>query len=378
MTAGQPLTRSSFAARTRVTGVLLIALVLGLTGTAGCGRASSGSGPGSSRSASPAPRPARPAPLAALAWKWPAYVLAAVDTIPPRTSVFGLKDNLGQAMDCLRVIALKAGSYLGVYQVGVGNHFVVELAASSNLRTWRELHALQQNASQPDLVAAGGGFLLATEETAAAASPAGNHAHYVDVQYYPSATSLMLGQPARTLVLPHRLVKPGSGVEGTPAIEAVDLRGGLDHSTITISFHYLSPGLVDREGIGVLTNFSTWSAHEDEPLDDALIHAGLDGKHGDRSFVPGSDDELELVEAQADSVSPWQVYLYNRRSDAVTFLHIKTPKASRSFANPTIACVPDPAGAAVAVVTLFLPNQQAAPEEAGELLYDQPSPLCDH
>jgi hypothetical protein len=227
-------------------------------------------------------------------------------------------------------------------------------------------------------MAAGGGFLLATEQTAAAASPAGNHAHYVDVQYYPSAASLMLGRPARALVLPHRLAKPGSGVEGTPTIEAADLSAGLDHSTITISFHYLSAGLVDREGIGVLTDFSTWSAHEDEPLDGALIQAGLHGKHGDRSYVPGTGDELELVEAQASSVSPWEVYLYNRRSDAVTFLHIRTPKASRSFANPTIACVPDPAGAAVAMVTLFLPNQQAGPGEAGELLYDQPSPLCDH
>ncbi|MDQ2813403.1 MAG: hypothetical protein M3Z75_16420 [Actinomycetota bacterium] len=323
-------------------------------------------------------RPTKPASPAALARKWSAYLRAAVDTVPPGTSVFGLKDNLGQPMDCLRVIALQPGSYLGVYQVGVGNDFAVDLAVSSNLRTWRELQTLQPNASQPDLAAAGGGFLLATEASASAASPAGNHAHYVDVQYYPSVATLMLGQAARTLVLPHRLAKPESGVEGTPVIKAVDLSAGLDDSTITISFHYLSPGLVDREGIGVLTDFSTWSAQEDEPLDSALIQAGLNGKHGDRAFAPGTGDDLELVEAQRNSVAPWEVYLYNRPANAVTSLHIKTPKASRSFANPFMACVPDPAGANVAVVTLFLPNQQVGPGEAGELLYDQPSPLCAH
>jgi hypothetical protein len=289
--------------------------------------------------------------------------------------VFGLKDNLGQPMDCLRVIALRPGSYLGVYQVGTGNRFVVDLAASTNLRTWRELHILQRNASQPDLVAAGGGFLLATEATSEADSSYG--AHYLDVRYYPSVTSLMLGRPARALVLPHRLAKPDSGVEGTPDIAAADLRGGLGHSAITITFHYLSAGL-DREGVGVLTDFSRWSAQQDDPLDDALTGAGLAGKHGDRSFVPGTGDDLELVEAQRDAAADWQVYLYNRVSGAVTSLPIRTPGASRSFANPTIGCVPDPAGATVAVVTFFLPNQQAGPEEAGELLYYQPSPLCAH
>ena len=318
--------------RARVTRVLLLAFVLGLVGTAGCG----GPGPGPL----PLPGSARPASAAALARarRWSAYLLAATGTVPPGTGVFGLKDNLGQPMDC-------------------------------------ELHILQRNASQPDLVAAGGGFLLATEATSEADSSYG--AHYLDVRYYPSVTSLMLGRPARALVLPHRLAKPDSGVEGTPDIAAADLRGGLGHSAITITFHYLSAGL-DREGVGVLTDFSRWSAQQDDPLDDALTGAGLAGKHGDRSFVPGTGDDLELVEAQRDAAADWQVYLYNRVSGAVTSLPIRTPGASRSFANPTIGCVPDPAGATVAVVTFFLPNQQAGPEEAGELLYYQPSPLCAH
>ena len=369
MTIGQPVAESSTTyPRAHATRVLLVALILGLVGTAGCGGPSPGVGtlPGLTRSDSPA--------ALDKARRWSTYLLGAVDKVPPATSVFGLEDNLGQPMDCLRIIALQSGSYLGVYQVGSGNHFVVDLAVSSDLRTWRELQTLQQNASQPDLVAAGGGFLLATEATTEAGSFSG--AHYVNVRYYPSVASLILGQSARALVLPHRLAKPGSGVEGTPFIVAADMRGGLDHSAITITFHYLSADLVDREGVGVLTDFSTWSAQEDEPLDEALIHVGLDGKHGDRSFAPGSDSDLEMVEAQRDSASPWEVYLYNRLSGAVTSLPIRTPGASRSFANPTIACVPNPAGATVAVITLFLPNQQASPGEAGELLYYQPSPLC--
>ena len=95
----------------------------------------------------------------------------------------------------------------------------------------------------------------------------------------------------------------GGRLSAPPVIVAADLRGGLDHSTIKISFHYLSPDLVDREGIGVLTDFSTWSAQEAKPLN-ALVHADLDGKHGDRSFVPGTGDDLEMVEAQSNSASP--------------------------------------------------------------------------
>jgi hypothetical protein len=74
--------------------------------------------------------------------------------------------------------------------------------------------------------------------------------------------------------------------------------------------------------------------------------------------------------------SPWEIFLYNGASGTVTLLNIKTPGGSRSFANPTIACVPDPAGKEVAVITLFLPNQQAGPGESGELLYYKSSPLC--
>jgi hypothetical protein len=371
MTADKPLAGSSTAdSRVRVTMFLLLALILGLFGVAGCGGPDPSASmlPGQTRSASPA--------ALSRARGWSAYLLAAAGTVPRGTGVFGLKDNLGQPMDCLRVIALQPGSYLGVYQVGTRNRFVVDLAVSSNLRTWRELQTLQPNASQPDLMAASGGFLLATEATVGEGpSP---HAHYLDVRYYPSLVRLILGKPTRALVLPHRLAKPGSGVEGTPVIVAADLHGDLDHSTITITFHYLSADLVDREGAGVLTDFSTWSAQQDEPLDDALTHAGLDGKHGDRSFVPGTGDDLELVEAQRNSASPWEVYLYDRVSGAVSFLHIRTPEASHSFANPAIGCVPDPAGTTVAVVTFFLPNQQAGQGEAGELLYYRPSPLCAH
>ena len=347
-------------------GTVLVVLVLSMACLAGCG--------GSGTSTWTLPGFATPPSRAAVAQarRWSADLVAAIDTVP-RTSVFALKDNLSQPMACLRLIALQPGSYLGVYQVGTGNDFVVDLAASHNLRNWREVRTLELNASQPDLVTAGRGFLLAAEATTRAS---GLGVHNIEVRYYPSVSSLVLGRPSRRLILPHRLAEPGSGIEGTPVVEAADLNGSLDHSTITISFHYLAPGLVDREGIGVLTDFSTWSAGEDEHLDEALVHAGVDGKHGDRSFVPDTGGALEVVEAQRDPGSPWEVYLYDRVSDTVAALRIKTPGASRSFANPAITCVPDPAGTDVAVVTLFLPNQQAGPGEAGELLYYRPSPLC--
>jgi hypothetical protein len=303
-----------------------------------------------------------------------AQLQATASNVTPADSSFALRDNRGQPMACLRIVAVRPGLYLGVYQVGAGSAFQVDLAESANLRTWHEVRAIETNASQPDLVTAGAGFLLAAEATTDGTSHPG--VHYVEVRYYASLSSLLRGKPSRTMALPHRVAPPGNGIEGTPVIETADMKGGLDHSVITVSFHYLNPELLDRQGIGVLKDFSSWSARADDPLDQALIRAGVDGKHGDRSFVPFTGDSLEMIEAERNRNSPWEVYLYNRASGTVALLNIRTPGGSRSFANPTIACVPDPAGQEVAVITLFVPNQQAGPGESGELLYDNSSPLC--
>jgi hypothetical protein len=351
-----------------------LTLTLGLAGCSGATAGTTAHG-GATRPAGATAVTTAPASAAvARAREWSADVLSAMGTVPHDTSVFALEDNLHQPMDCLRVVAVRPGSYLGVYQVGSGSDFVVDLAQSANLRTWREVRTLETYASQPDLVAAGGGFLLAGEATTDGTSHPG--VHYISLRYYPDLASLLQGSPARVLNLPHRVAKPDQGIEGTPVIESADLNGSLARSVITISFHYLAPGLVDREAVGVLTDFSAWTAQRDTPLDDALTGAGLAGKHGDRSFVPGTGGNLEVVEAQRTLDSPWDAYLYDRITGTVTKVGVRTPGGSGSFANPVITCVPVPSGTNVALITLFLPNQQAGPGEAGELLYYQPSALC--
>jgi hypothetical protein len=277
-------------------------------------------------------------------------------------------------MDCLRIVALAAGSYVGVYQVGRGTRFSVLLATSSNLRAWHEVETLETDASQPDLVAAGGGFFLAAEaDTDATLHPG---IHFIAIRYYQGARALLMGQPSRIVNLPHRLARRGRGIEGTPVIESAWMSGDLKSSVLKISFHYLAHGAVDREGVGVLTGFAHWSASGNAALDGALLKVGAAGKHGDRSYVPGTSGQFEIVEAQRSSAARWEVYEYSQYLRSARLLHITTPGGSTSFANPTMTCVPLTGHIYVALFTLFLPDRWAADGEAGELLYYRTSSLC--
>ena len=135
---------------------------------------------------------------------------------------------------------------------------------------------------------------------------------------------------------------------------------------LRVGFHYLIDG-VDREAVGVLSDFSRWTTERDNDLDAALVAAGADGKHGDRDCVTFAGHQLVLVEAQQDRGTDWQIYVYDRVSHHAQLVPITTPAASVSFANPSITVLNNGSGPAI-VVSLFLPLSGAAPTEVGELV----------
>jgi hypothetical protein len=296
---------------------------------------------------------------------------------PPRSgSAFRVIDSLGSSMDALDVTANPAapGSYLAVYHTNLGRgRFALRLASSRDLRGWRKLADLDAGGGAMGTLRAlpGGGFLLAYEAQRAT-QPNGRTATNLRLRYYRDATALLSGRATEERTLPRRL-SPSN--EGTPSFRAVTWRGGLASSRITLGFHYLDHGPrlpVDREAHGTL-DAGTWAVTTDAGVDRALSQMGFHGNHGGRrqfSFPKGAKT-WRVYEAQrlVNVTGSWRVLLYDVSGRRLKLLHISTPGASRSFANPCVSVLPSPAGGSALVVTMFVFGAGAGDGESGALVY---------
>jgi hypothetical protein len=310
-------------------------------------RTTSGPGPPSPRSAAAALR-------------------TAIEAVPDATAYrYATRDDHGRSMDALKIISKPGGGYLGVYHNGPRGVFQVYVAESRDLLHWTSRALLDQDASQPAIAAlSGSGYLLADE----AHVNQGVKVRTLRFRHYASLAALLSGRADRTYEAALTLAPGSAKAEGTPNIFSASLSPGLSHSRIVIGFHYRRPHGLDRPGIGVLTNFSAWSARPDTALEAALRADGVSGAIGDRDTVSFLGTPLELIEAQAGTGPAWHVYLYDHRTHVATPLHIRTSHGSHSFGNPTVTSLRAPSGATALAFTLFLPTP--APDgEAGELIY---------
>jgi hypothetical protein len=270
-------------------------------------------------------------------------------------------------MDTLKIIPKPGGGYLGVYHSGPQGAFRVYLAESRDLLHWTSKAQLDDNASQPTIAAlSDSGYLLADE---ASGNQAAGVRPRLRFRHYASLSALLTGRADRTFEAPHTLAPRGHGEEGTPDILSAVLSPNLSHSRITVGFHYRLPYGPDRPGLGVLANFSSWTARPDAALEAALHADGMSGRIGDRDAVTFLGAPFEVVEAQLSGSAEWHIYLYNERTRRAVPLHIRTNRGSQSFGNPTVTNVRAPSGAMALVFTLFLRQSFAASGEAGELIY---------
>jgi len=298
---------------------------------------------------------------------------------PPRSgSAFRVLDSLGASMDALDVIAnpVAPGTYLGVYHINLGNgRFALRLASARDLRTWRKIADLDAGGGGMGTLRAlpGGGFLLAYEAQRAT-QPNGKTASNVRLRYYRDAAALLSGRATEEKTLPRRLSPTN---EGTPNFRAVTWRGSLAKSRIVLGLHWLDHGPklpVDREGYATLDN-GAWSVTRDAGLDRALSRLGFHGNHGGRrqfSF-PKNRKTWRVYEVQerVNVTGSWRVFLYDVTGRRFKQLRIRTPGASRSFANPCVRVLPSPAGGDALVVTMFIFGAGAGSGEAGTLVYYQ-------
>ena len=295
-----------------------------------------------------------------------AVLRATIEAVPDATAYrYATQDDRGRSMDALKIISTPDGGYLGVYHNGAHGVFQVHVAESRDLLHWTSRAVLDNDASQPAIAAlSDSGYLLADE----AHIIRGVKLRILRFRHYASLAALVSGRADRTYEAPLTLAPGSAKAEGTPNIVSATLSPDLSHSHIVMGFHYRRPHGLDRPGIGVLTNFSSWSPRPDTALEAALRADGVSGAIGDRDAVSFLGATFELVEAQAGTGSAWHVYLYDQRTHVATPLHIRTNQGSRSFGNPTVTSLRGPSGATALVFTLFLPIP-APNGEAGELVY---------
>jgi acid phosphatase len=296
-----------------------------------------------------------------------------IETVSAARSVYGLHDSAGHTMDTLKVVTdpTTPGRFLGVYHWLASGTYNVGVATSTDLRTWTYKRTVDTSASQPYLA-----FSPAPKNGPILAEEASSTSH-LRFKYW-TTVSGFLGTTAayKTFDAPKTL---SSCAEGTPEIRAVSYADSASTITsgsrITVSHHYFANCDTDREAVGTLTNFGTWTTARATPTDDALSAAGASGKHGDRDgFTYGSHD-WQLFEGSVNTdkasftMGHWRNYLYDGTSARQLSVH--TAGGSTSFANPS-ATVASVGGVQSLIVTQFLPSEGAAPGESGELIYWNP------
>ena len=134
-----------------------------------------------------------------------------LDPLAADTFVGHARDD-GLSLDALDVIAAPPGQgvpgrYIGVHHTLVGGQFVLKLATSDDLTTWRHRADLDGHASQGSIAALpDGGFVVALERDTP--DPQYVSRSNLVVRHYASWAALAAGQFDRNLELPARWRRP--------------------------------------------------------------------------------------------------------------------------------------------------------------------------
>jgi hypothetical protein len=291
-----------------------------------------------------------------------------IEDVPGSTAhSYGTRDHLGNPMHTLKVVKSPFGGYVGVYHTVAGGRFVVKVATSLDLLSWRFAANLAYDGSQPTIKSLKWGAALVAYESHAGC-PGGKRC--LALKHYPSESALLSGAAGRSVILPRRL---STCAEGTPNIYSAN----WTLSNVDLGFHYFDGCRVDRQARGQLRDLdpATWAPYATPGIDAGVLSAGAsaEGMIGDRDGGGYDVDYYRLIEAQvapAGDFGSWRNFLWSRTQ--ATQLSIRTHGGSQAFANATFTVLPLPNGEPGVVVTQFVPQSGAAPGEAGELIYYRP------
>ncbi len=278
-------------------------------------------------------------------------------------------DDRDHAMDAAKIIQVaETGEFAAVYHWwdDTTQSFTPSLAISDDLLDWRWQVDLGDGASQPSIApASDGGYVVAWEDHA---DP------QITLSYYPTWETLLAGEPAKQFTAERHL--PGCA-EGTPNLYSASSQA------VVFGLHFFAGCETDRQALG-RTDWTTWTAETQPLLDRAALFQGYRGSIGDRDFIEYRGHGFTFLEAQLIQ-SDWRtfrIFLYDDELGAQdragfpaapavppsvhVFLH--THLGSSSFTNFTISEVTLD-GQRALVMAVFIPNEGARGDEAGELIY---------
>ena len=196
-------------------------------------------------------------------------LVALLTNVPNATAHrYRAMDDQGRTLDCLKIIELAPGDYLGVYHTLRDREFQLHLGRSTNLLHWSHRAVLDQRASQGAIWRGPrGDFLLAYEVNVPKAV-------IIRLRHYANLEALLTARFDREMDLPRTLAPTA---EGTPSFERVQLEGDLATSRIDLRIHYYREMKVDRAARGTLLGFTNWTARSVPEIDEALYGWGVAG-----------------------------------------------------------------------------------------------------
>ncbi|MBP2471598.1 hypothetical protein JOF53_000470 [Crossiella equi] len=274
---------------------------------------------------------------------------------------YSVRDSLGRSMDTAKVIQDRTGAYLAVYHTLLPDgRFHAAVATSANLLDWTHRADFGAGTHQPTIrELPNDAYLVAWEQ---------DPANHIALQYFATRADLLAARPFRTFHAPRRL---STCAEGTPNIYAVQLSPDIDHSTIDLGGHYYANCQVDRQLRATLTNFRTWTTAPQPKVDDAMLHWGVRGNIGDRDNLTFRGFPYTFFEGQytPGDFGSWRPFLFDQSTGNADRVTIRTNGGSQAFANPAATVLRAPDGRQAVFVSLFIPSENSAPGEAGQLMY---------
>ena len=272
---------------------------------------------------------------------------------------YASRDHHGNTMNCVKIIK-RTGSddFIGVYHVYKNNVPRVNLAISNDLLQWTWLRELAVHASQPTIAVPTDqpqGYILVWEETPSSHL---NFAFYMTWDDLKAGTAQKTHETKRTL---------SRCAEGTP-----NIYGEPTLDSINVGFHFNDNCILDRQAHATLTNFSLWTQIEKQPtVDNALLHYFVRGNIRDRDALSDFDGyAFTIIEGQYQpkTMGTWRIFVFDPQTGNADQVPIVTDGRSQAFTNPTMT-ITTLNGQRILLVTLFIPTEKSAPDEAGQLIY---------
>jgi hypothetical protein len=272
---------------------------------------------------------------------------------------YSTRDHLGNTMDCVKIIK-RTGSeeFIGVYHTYINKVPRVNLALSVDLLSWTWLRELAYFGSQPTIAVPSDhpeGYIVAWEQEP------NNHIRF---SFYPTWSDLQSGNSQRNYSVPRTLSRCA---EGTPNIYGQPTLNNID-----VGFHFYDNCVVDRQARATLKNFNLWTQIRKQPnVDNALLHFGVQGNIGDRDGLSDFNGfAFTVIEGQYKSqdFGTWRTFVFDPQTGNADQVTVLTDGRSQAFANPTTTLTTWK-GQRILIVTLFIPSEQSAPGEAGQLIY---------